>query len=1067
MWLIRLAMSRPITIMVIVVTVILAATLSISRMKVDIFPNLNLPIIYVVQPYGGMDPAQMEAFLVSHYENHFLYITGVDHIESKSIQNVAVMKVVFQPDANMSEAMSQVVAQVQRSRAKMPPGTVTPFILRFDAGNVPIGYLVLSSKTSSVAEIEDLADERIRPIVSTIPGATTPHPFGGNVRTIVVTVDPQRLRSYHLSADDIVNAVTAGNMIAPSGLVRTGNLQRIAKLNSTVRDIHELSDLPLTMGPGATVWLRDVAKVEDSMDIPTGWALVNGRRTVFIAVSKLADASTVEVVKRVKEALPRMAAQLPESIHVDFEFDQSIYVTEGVSGVLYESIAGAVLTGLMVLLFLQDLRSALIVVLTIPIALLTAAVGLWLSGQTINIMTLSGLSLAVGVLVDEATVAIENIHTHLDRGVPLFKGIYDACCEVVTPQLLAMLSVVFVFLPSFLMIGTTQALFVPLSLAVGFAMIASYVLSNTLVPILAGWTLKTHNKLEHHGPGKMHGFMSRCRRGYASILTRLMSSRSLILSAYAIATIILLVATVPFLKTEIFPTGNPRSFQMRLRAQPGTRIELTEEITRKALDIISKEVGPDAVETSICYVGTQPPSFGISNVYIWTSGPQEAVLLVSLRHGAGIRMDEFKERLRKKLNKSIPDVNFTFEAGDIVTQIMNLGAPTPIQVDIMGPDLKEDLQYATKVLNALKRIPELRDLGIVQPVDYPTVSIDVDRARAAQLGLSTADISKALIPALYSSRFIKQIWWSVPNKGLSYQVQVQYPGQNMESLQDVESVPVQCGQGPAPFVRDVASVSFGNMVGEYDRYNLQRMLSITANISGNDLGKAARDVRQILDKVGKPPRAVTVALRGQVPIMDSTFGALLTGLILAIGAILLMLIAYFQRIRLALAVVSVIPAILAGVAVSIQLTGITLNVQSFMGAIMAIGIGVANAILIVSFSESRRMAGEPAELAAKEGAISRLRPVLMTSIAMIAGMIPMALGLAEGGDRTAPLGIAVIGGLLLSMIAVLFVLPVMYSVLQQHSSRVSPAMLPDDVTHTVSTARTQNQHRRTDNQEQE
>ena len=1043
MWLIRLAMNRPVTMMVAIVTILLAAVLSIARMKVDIFPNLNLPIIYVVQPYGGMDPAQMEAFLVSHYENHFLYITGVDHIESKSIQNVSVMKVVFQPDADMAEAMSQVVAQVQRSRAKMPPGTVTPFILRFDAGNVPIGYLVLSSETSDIAEIEDLADERIRPIVSTIPGATTPHPFGGNVRTIVVTVNPDRLRSYHLSTDDIVNAVTTGNMIAPSGLVRTGGLQRIANINSTVSGIKELSDLPLKTGEGVTVWLHDVASVEDSMDIPTGWALVNGRRTVFIAVSKLADASTVEVVKRVKDALPKMQAQLPDDIHIDFDFDQSIYVTEAVTGVLSESVLGAFLTGLMVLLFLQDFKSAVIVVVTIPVALLTAAVGLWLSGQTVNIMTLSGLSLAVGVLVDEATVAIENIHTHLGRGAPLFQGIFNACCEVVTPQLLAMLSVVFVFLPSFLMIGTTKALFVPLSLSVGFAMVASYVLSNTLVPVLAGWMLGTQKKSEHHKGETKNGLMERIKNFYASILTILLKFRLLVLAGYTLIVVMILAGTVPFLKTEIFPTGNPRSFQMRLKAEPGTRIELTEEYTRKVLELINKEAGSGNVEVSICYVGTQPPNFGVSNVYIWTSGPQEAVLLVALNHKAKIQMDEFKERLRAKLKEVLPSVSFTFEAGDIVTQIMNLGAPTAIQVDVSGSNLSKDFAFSQKLLVQLKKLPNLRDVSIVQPLEYPTVNIQVDRARAAQMGVTTADISRALVPAIYSSRFIKQIWWRVPGKGLSYQVQVQYPLQNMESLQDVESVPVHA-EGASPFVRDVAKVNYGTMIGEYDRYNLQRMLSITANVSGGDLGRAARDVRRAIASLGAPPKGLSVAVRGQVPTMDSTFAGLASGLLLAVGAIFLMLVGYFQRMRLALAVLSVIPAILSGVASIIQMTGISLNVQSFMGAIMAIGIGVANAILIISFSETRRIAGESAELAAREGAVSRLRPVLMTSIAMIAGMIPMALGLAEGGDRTAPLGIAVIGGLLFSTFVVLFVLPMAYATLQKKSSTVSPAMIAAD-----------------------
>ncbi|MBX9722932.1 MAG: efflux RND transporter permease subunit, partial [Candidatus Obscuribacterales bacterium] len=554
------------------------------------------------------------------------------------------------------------------------------------------------------------------------------------------------------------------------------------------------------------------------------------------------------------------------------------------------------------------------------------------------------------------------------------------------------------------------------------------------------------------------GLMAKLRRNYARVLSKLLQFQPHVICIYILVTVMGFAVTIPFLKTEIFPTGNPKSFQMRLKAPTGTRIEVTEAITKKALDLISRTVGAKNVDVSICYVGTQPPNFGISNVYIWTSGPQEAILLVALKPHVKINMEELKESLRRKLNIALPEIAFAFEAGDIVTQIMNLGAPAPIQIDIMGSNLSKDLEYANKISAELKRIPELRDIGIVQPLEYPTVNIQVDRARAAQLGLTTTDISKSLVPALYSSRFIKQIWWRVPNQGLSYQVQVQYPAQKMESLQDVETVPIQSEEGVVPYVRDVAKVNFGTMVGEYDRYNLQRMLSITANVAGGDLGKAARDVRAALSRLQDPPRGITVAVRGQIPTMDSTFSSLAIGLILAIVAILLMLVGYFQRLRLALVVVSVIPAILTGVAISIQLTGISLNVQSFMGAIMAIGIGVANAILIVSFSETRRLAGESANLAAKEGAISRLRPVLMTSIAMIAGMIPMALGVAEGGERTAPLGIAVIGGLVSSMVAVLVVLPVMYTLLQTKASRVSCAMLPEDEIKTPQPASIHDEH---------
>lgn len=1044
MWLIRLAMGRPVTIIVAIITLALAAVLAVKTMKVDIFPNLNLPVVYVVQPYGGMDPAQLEAFVVAHYENHFLYISGVDHIESKSIQNVSIMKVVFKPDTDMSEALANVVAQVERSRSKMPPGTVTPFILRFDAGNVPVGYVVLSSKSESVAKIAAYGDERVRPIISTIPGATTTHPFGGNVRTIVITVDPARLRALHLNPDELVNSITTGNMITPSGLVKTGEVQRIANLNSTVQDIHELEKIPLRLGAGATIFLGDVARVEDDMDIPTGWALVNGRRTVFLSISKLAEASTVEVVHNVREALPRMRAVIPEDIEVTFNFDQSIYVTEAVSGLVYESVIGALLTGLMVLLFLRDLKSAVIVVVTIPIALASALIGLSITGQTINIMTLGGLSLAVGVLVDEATVAIENIHTHLDRGAALYAGIAEACREVITPQLLAVMSVISVFLPSFFMEGTTRALFVPLSLAVGFAMTASYVLSNTLVPVLSGWLLKSHSAKLHHGKNKNVSFLAKLRRKYAVSLTQLFRFKLFLFGTYILVVTLLLALCIPSLKTEIFPLGNPSSFQLRISASAGTAVEVTEKYTQDVLALINETVGAENVDISISYVGTQPPNFAVSNVYIWTCGPQEAVILVDLKHEAHIKLAALKEELREKIATQLPSLTVSFESGDIVNKIMNLGAPTPIQIDITGSDLNKNYSFAQKIINELKRYKQMRDITVVQPLSYPTIDVAVDRVRAGQMGLTAQDVSRAMVPAVYSSRFLKQIWWRDPHHGHSYQIQVQYPAAEVSSLKDVEAIPLRAGTLASPSVSDVAQVNYGTMVGEFDRYNLRRILSITANIHGDDLGLAARQVEEAIKRAGAPPRGMSVDLRGQVPLLYKTFEGLGNGLLLAVAAIILMLVGYFQRLRLALVVISVVPAILAGVVLSIKIADVTLNVQSFMGAIMSVGIGIANAILIVSFAESRRISGLTATLSAVKGATSRLRPVLMTSIAMIAGMTPMALGMAEGGERTAPLGIAVIGGLSFSLAAVLFILPAVFAAVQDKASMRVPSMLYDE-----------------------
>ena len=1042
MWLVRLAMSRPITIMVAVFTVVLFSVLAITRMKIDIFPQLNIPRISVVQPYGGMDPAQIEGYMVTFYEQHFFYMSGVDHVSSRIIQSAAIMDIYFQPNVDMADAMAQVVAQVERSRAYMPPGTVTPFILRFDVGNVPVGFLVFSSPTRNLGEIQDLVYARVRPVVSTTPGVSTPPPFGGNQRSIVITVDSNKLKQYQLSPDDIVNAINTGNVIEPSGIVRTGDLQRMSVLNSVVTNIQDMGSIPLQRGPGAAVYLRDIAKIEDATDILTGYALVNSRRTVYMAISKQASASTLSVVDGVKSRLAYMQSLLPQDIKVSFEFDQSIYVTEAIRGLLFEGGLGALLTGGAVLWFLGDIRKSLIVVLNIPFALLAAMVGLWIGGQTINIMTLSGLALAVGILVDEATVTIENIHSHLSRGTELHRAIYDASQEVVIPRLLAMLSVVSVFMPSFFMVGATQSLFVPLSLAVGLAMFSSYILSGTFVPVMSAWLLKRHGKQgDSKGHGGANDFITKLRGAYQRVLIRLIARRAVVITVFiSIALGSFLI--YPSLGSEIFPTGNPAAFQLRIKAPAGTRFEKTEEIAKQVLDLVSADAGANNVEVTIGYAGTQPPSYAISSVYMWTSGPQEAVLLVAFKEKAKIQIKDLQEKLRRQFAEKYPDVNFSFEAGDIVNTIMNLGTPTPIEVDINGPNFPEDKNYARKLLAEMKKIGYLRDVGIVQPLDYPIIKVNVDRVRAGQLDVTMKDIGKAFVSGTYSSRFVTPIYWRDPKSGISYQVQVEVPPSEINTLDKVGGIPVKSGNYAGPYLRDVASIQYGTMPGEYDHYNMSRLISITANLSGSDLGLAARQVDKVIKGLGKPPRGVKVTIRGQVPTMKDTFFALGLGVLFAIVAILLMLIAFFQSIRLGLIIISVIPAIIFGALLALAISHSTLNVQSFMGTIMATGVGVANSILVVVFAEERRMLGLSAKTAAITGAAARIRPVLMTSMAMIAGMVPMALGLSEGGDRTAPLAIAVIGGLLISSSAVLLVLPLIYSLVQRSASRSSVSVLP-------------------------
>jgi multidrug efflux pump subunit AcrB len=1037
MWLINTALIRPFTILVAVIAIALCSALALTRMPVDIFPNLNLPVIYVAQPYGGIDPAQMEGFIVSWYEYHFLYIAGIEHVESKSIQGVGLVKLFFHPGTDMSQALAQTIAYVERARAFMPPGTVPPFVVRFDAGSVPVGQLVFSSQTRSVDEIQDLALFRVRPAFATLPGVSAPPPFGGNQRTVVIRVDPDRLRAYQMAPEEVIEAIATGNTILPAGNVRTGDLDRLAPINSVVPQIQELSKLPVRTGSGPTVYVRDIGTVENSSDILTGYGLVNGRRTVYIPVTKRADASTLDVVNRVKSELPRFQSLVPEDIKVSFEFDQSTIVKNSIRGLAFEGALGAILTGLMVLLFLRDLRSALIVVLTIPFALLASVVGLWLTGQTVNIMTLGGLALAVGILVDESTVAIENIHTHLARGEPIRRAVQEATRETITPRLLAMLCVLAVFVPSFFLVGVAGALFVPLSLAVGFAMLASYLLSNTLVPVLSAWLLRQH----HTADGKS-SFFERARERYQALITRAWRWRRPIIAAYASIACLGISLIGPHLGTDIFPNIDAGIFQLRLRAPIGTRVERTEVITLKALDAIRTEAGPNNVAITLAFVGTQPASYPINTIYLWTSGPHEAVLTVALRPGSGIRLEEFKERLRKKLPEVIPGTALSFEAGDVVSQILNFGAPTPIEVAVTGPNLAANRNFADKILFEMRKIPSLRDLQFGQPLDYPTVNIKVDRERAAQLSVTVGQVAGSLVAATSSSRFIQPNYWLDPASGNAYQVQIEIPQSRIASIDDVESVPVLSGS--PTLVGDVAQISYGTAVGEYDRYNQQRMVTIPANIAGTDLGSAARAVAAAIQRAGDAPRGVTVAVRGQVPAMQQTLTGLGTGLVLAIVAILLLLSGYFQSPRVALIALSSIPAVLTGVAVSLWLTGTTLNVQSFMGAIMAVGVSSANAILLVSFAEQARKEGATAFDAALNGASSRLRPILMTSIAMIAGMFPMALAFGEGGEQTAPLGRAVIGGLSASTIAILTILPLIFAMVQRNASRASVSLHPKD-----------------------
>jgi multidrug efflux pump subunit AcrB len=1042
MWLVFTAMRRPVTILVAVLAVALTSIMAIRQMKVDIFPKLGAPAIYVAQPYGGMDPSQMEGYLTYYYEYHFLYITGIEHVESKNIQGIALMKLVFHPDTDMSQAMGEVVGYVNRARAFMPTGAVPPFIMRFDAGSVPVAQLVFSSSTRSVPEMQDIALNRVRPIFATLPGVSAPPPFGGSQRTIVVRVDPEKLRQYRLSPDEVVSALNRATIVLPSGNVRTGDLIRIASTNATLGgNIQELLDAPLRIGTGPTVYLRDVGSITDTADIVVGYAHVDDKRTVYIPVTKRADASTLDVIRHVRQALPAMRNVAPEDVKIDLVFDQSRYVTGALTGLVGEALLGALLTGLMVLIFLRDFRSSLIVMVTIPFSILSAVVCLWMTGQTINIMTLGGLALAVGVLVDEATVEIENIHTHLGTGMAKARAVLEACQKTIAARLLSMLCVLSVFIPALFMAGVGRQLFVPLSLAVGFAMISSYVLSSTLVPVLCTWMLRAGHSAEPR-------FFERLRSSYRDRLESVLRLRWAVIGVYLAASIGLIAFLFPRIGTEVFPAVETKQLQLRLRAPTGTRLERTELIEMKAMDVIKNLVGAKNVEITTGFIGVQTPNYPINTIFLFASGQHEAVIGVSLKPEAPAVTEALKEQLRHDLKQALPDVAVSFEAADIISQVMSFGSPTPIEVAVQGPALPATRAFAEKIRAELVKIDSLRDLQYAQPLDYPSLQIQINRDRAGQFGVTAADVGRSLATATSSSRYTDLNFWRDPGSGNGFQIQVEIPQARMASIEDVAGLPVMArnaGGTGRPLVSDVATVDYGTTPGEVDRYNMQRVVSFTANIHGKPLGPVVTEILQAIAHAGAPPRGISVNNRGQVPAFEETLAGLRSGLLLSILVIFLLLAANFQSFRLAFAVISAVPAVICGVLLMLLLTGTTLNVQSFMGAIMAIGISVANAILLVTFAENARRDGATVHDAAVEGGHGRLRAILMTATAMIAGMIPLALGTGERA-QSAPLGRAVIGGLFLATVATLVVLPAMYTLVQTRVRTISPTLDPNDPT---------------------
>lgn len=1073
--LIRFALRKPITILVLVAGLFFFGINAVRTIKVDIFPKLDLPVMYIAHPFGGYTPNQMETFFAKQYINILLYVNGIKSIETKNIQGLTLMKLNFYPGTDMAQASAELSSFTNRIQAVFPLGSNPPFIIRFDASTLPVGQLVLTSEKRSNNELLDMANVYVRSSFTSIPGLVSAPPFGGNIRTIVIKADPELLRSHNMTADQLVEAIRVNNQTAPSGNVRIGDKNYITPTNTTISKVKDFENIPLFKGAVQNLYLKDVATVEDGADITSGYGLVNGKRSVYLSIAKGADASTWEVVQNLKKAIPKIQSTLPEDVKVSYEFDQSVYVMNSVMSLLTEGAIGAILTGLMVMLFLGDPRGALIVILTIPTSIISGVLFLDLFGQTINIMTLSGLALAIGILVDESTVTIENIHQHFDMGKPKALAIWDACQEIAFPKLLILFCILAVFAPAFTMGGIPGSLFLPLALAIGFSMIVSYFLAQTFVPVMANWIMKVkHHKkadgtemtdaeefaisgleknstaqkahlAERHESshnGKISMF-DRMRNRFMRFINRMMPFRIPIVIGYLAVSTALAALLLTNIGKDVLPKVNGGQFQVRLRAPEGTRIERTEAKTLKTIDLINEIVGKQNVSVTSAYVGTHPALFSVSPIYLWMAGPQEAVVQVALKEGFHANLDELKEKIRKRVHETLPDVTLSFEPIELTDKILSQGSPTPIEVRMSGRNKKLNEEYAQKIIAKLEKIAYLRDVQLGQSNKYPAVKIEVDRIRAAQLGVDMNDVSRSLTASTSSSRYTDKNIWVDEKAGYSYAVQVQIPESKMSSINDIGEIPL-LKNASRPILHDVATITADTTYGENDNLGAMPVLSVTANLNNIDLGVAQADVQAAITSLGELPRGLNVELIGLSQTLTDTLDSLQNGLVIAIVVIFLMLAANFQSFKVSAIVLATVPAVILGSLGLLMITGSTLNLQSYMGIIMSVGVSISNAVLMVTNAEQLRMSNGNAILSAKEAASLRLRPIVMTAVAMVVGMIPMASGLGEAGDQSSPLGRAVVGGLIASTFAALFILPLAFAWGQGKASTQSVSLDPED-----------------------
>ena len=1035
MWIVALALRRPYTFVVMALVIILLTPITILRTPTDIFPDIDIPVVSVVWFYAGMSPQDMADRIVANSERGITTtVNDIEHMESQSVYGLGVIKVFFRPGTNVQGAIAQITAIGQTTVRQLPVGTTPPLIISYSASTTPIIQLGLSSKTLPEQQLFDLGQNFLRNFLATVPGAATPFPYGGKVRQIQVDLDLPKLQSYGLSPNDIVNAVNAQNLILPTGTIKLGPLEYNVEMNGTPQTIAELNDLPVKTANGSTLYMRDVAHIRDGFAPQTNIVRQDGNRGALMSIYKNGSASTLQIVAGIKNIVALAAQSLPPELKVTALFDQSLFVRASIEGVLREGLIAAALTAVMILIFLGDWRPTIVISISIPLSIFVSIIVLSAIGQTINIMTLGGLALAVGILVDDATVEIENIERNLAMGKEMRQAILDGAQQIAVPALVSTLSICIVFVPMFFLAGVAKFLFVPLAEAVSFAMLASYLLSRTLIPTLVMYIMRGH---EHRAEAPK-SFLGRFQRGferkfedfrrsYEQLLETTLEHRGGFVICF-LAFCLLSLGLFTFLGQDFFPQVDAGLLRLHVRARPGFRVEETARLSDQVEAVLREEIPGDELQTILDNIGL--PNSGINQSYSsnGTIGSSDVEILIALDPEHHHPTAGLIRRLREVLPQRFPGVEFFFQPADIVTQILNFGLPAPIDVQVVGTDVQSSYEIAQQIANKMRHIPGAADVHVQQLLSLPTLHMDIDRTRVTQVGLTARDVAQSVLVSLSGSFQTSPNFWLNPRNGVTYQMAVQSPQYRMTSMQDLMTIPVNSPQG-SQLMSNLVQLNPVVRAATVNHYNVQSVIDVYASTQDRDLGAVAAETDKVLKTFdGKLPRGTHIVVRGQVATMRSSFFGLGVGLAGAILLVYLLIVINFQSWLDPFIIIAALPGALAGICWFLLLTRTTLSVPSLTGAVMCMGVATANSILMVSFAREQMDEGIPALRAAVAAGYTRIRPVLMTALAMIIGMVPMALGFGEGGEQNAPLGRAVIGGLLFATVATLFFVPSVFAI---------------------------------------